>query len=301
MLMRRVARLYYEHGLTHQEIADQLGLNRVRVTRLLAEARSSGVVEIIVHADDAVFADEQQALIESLGLRHVWVAPTSSDAARSDASITAVGAEALRELVRPESVVAVGVSTTLGLVADGLNDPTLGGIYVPIGGSTAGLSRGANPHEIALRLARQAGGSAFHIPAPLVAVSEAAAEGIRSDPGVADGLERAAAADVLLAGIGDAGPGILFDALDEELRAELSALGAVGDMGGRFFDSSGAPIAGALDGRVVALSLDQLRAIPTRVAIARGANKVDALRAAALGGLVDGLVTDVETARALIR
>ena len=42
MLLGRVARMYYEHGLTHQEIANALGLSRIRVTRLLAEARDKG-------------------------------------------------------------------------------------------------------------------------------------------------------------------------------------------------------------------------------------------------------------------
>ena len=46
----RASELYYERGLSQQKIADILGVSRPTVSRLLEEARKSGVVEIVVHA-----------------------------------------------------------------------------------------------------------------------------------------------------------------------------------------------------------------------------------------------------------
>ena len=47
-LLTRVAYLYYERGLRQKEIADLLGFSRSKVSRLLAEARNCGVVEVRV-------------------------------------------------------------------------------------------------------------------------------------------------------------------------------------------------------------------------------------------------------------
>ena len=53
-------------------------------------------------------------------------------------------------------------------------------------------------------------------------------------------------------------------------------------------------------GSIVGLTLDEMRAIPTRVVLVSGALKVAPLRAAVAGGLVSVLVTDRATAEALL-
>ena len=47
-LLARVARLHFEFGLTHQETAKSLGLSRVKVTRMVKQARESGLVTMVV-------------------------------------------------------------------------------------------------------------------------------------------------------------------------------------------------------------------------------------------------------------
>ena len=302
MLMGRVARMYYELGLTHQEIADALGLSRVRVTRLLAEARESGMVEIIVHVDESLFAAEEQSLLARYGLRQTWVAPTVDDAVKGARALAAVGADAVASVIEKGSTVAMGLSTAVAAVVDAFPTKALGAQFVPFTGSSSGLVNGANPHELTLALAQRTGGSAFHLPAPLVAASAQAAQTAYADPGVRDVLERAAGASTLIAGIGSThgATGLLFQTLDETERAALLAAGAIGDFGGRFFDARGEAVHGDLDARIVGLDLGQLRGIPNRLAIAAGVPKLDALRTALSTGIVNMLVTDSDTATALL-
>ena len=108
-MLGRVARLHYQHGLTHQQIADTLGLSRVKVTRLLAEARRTGVVEIRIHSDETVFTDLEFEVQAAYGLAQVWIAPTFDEPDRLLASIGTVGAHALQAAVRPGMTVR-GVS-----------------------------------------------------------------------------------------------------------------------------------------------------------------------------------------------
>jgi DNA-binding transcriptional regulator LsrR (DeoR family) len=48
-LLARVASLYYDNKKTQQEIADEIGLTRSAISRVLSEAESRGIVEHIVH------------------------------------------------------------------------------------------------------------------------------------------------------------------------------------------------------------------------------------------------------------
>lgn len=303
MLLGRVARMYYELGMTHQEIATALGMSRIRVTRLLAEARAQGVVEVTVHSDAPLFADEQVALTDRFGLGQVWLSPSIGDPSKDAHAFALVGAEAIETTTDGAHVVALGLSTAVAAAVEAIGVHARPETeYVPLGGSSGGRSRGFNPHELALRLAARSGGQSFHVPAPLVAATEEAARLALADPSITDVLERAARADTMVSGLGgmSLGEGLLLPSLDENERDELARLGAVGDLAGRYFDDEARPVHSALDRRIVSLGLDSLRQIPRRLVIARGPAKVVPLRAAMTGGLVTAVVTDVETARLLL-
>ena len=77
-------------------------------------------------------------------------------------------------------------------------------------------------------------------------------------------------------------------------------LGAVGQVNLRFIDKDGNPVATKLDDRVIGITLKQLKQAETRIGVAGGASKYDAIRAALRGGWINTLATDVETAKWLL-
>ena len=110
--------------------------------------------------------------------------------------------------------------------------------------------------------------------------------------------------EVALVGIGSVEPSALLresgnisSAADQ---AELRAAGAVGDVCLRFFDAEGHGVDTSFDRRLVGATAEQIRSIPRRVAVAGGARKHAAIRAALLGRWVSVLITDVHTAEALL-
>jgi len=76
--------------------------------------------------------------------------------------------------------------------------------------------------------------------------------------------------------------------------------GAVGVIAGRFFDAQGRWIRGDLDERLMGITLDEVRQIPTRIAVAGGVDKIDALVGALKGKLANVLITDAQAARGLL-
>jgi DNA-binding transcriptional regulator LsrR (DeoR family) len=69
----------------------------------------------------------------------------------------------------------------------------------------------------------------------------------------------------------------------------------------RYFDREGIAIRDEVNYRIMGMELEQLKMIPRVIAISGGSEKVSALRAALRGNLINVLVTDDRTARALLQ
>ena len=302
-MLGRVASLHYTHGLTHQKIADLLGLSRVQVTRLLARAVREGIVEIRVHSDESIFPDLQMALTEKFGLKQAWVSPAFENDAKSMESLGAVAAQCLVSLLKPKDVVAVGLSVTLEHMIPHLPKMQSGVTFVPALGSRPGGALSVNPHEIASELAEKLGGLTRPLPAPFVRVSEESADMMRREPDVAATLDLARQASVGLYGLGGTqkGSGPLIGAIAPSGELEnLTKKGAVGDISGVYFDTEGHYVPSSIEKRIIGLSLDEILAIPTRMIVAGGEKKLDAIAAASKSGIVTILVTDQRTAERLL-
>jgi len=308
--MARAARLHFEFGLTHQDTAAALGISRVKVTRLLKQARQAGIVKITVVADVSPFAELEERLAEAGGLREAIIVPVAGESGAARSMLARGAASYLERVMRDGIVVAVGLSRTIAEMPRWLSNarPTRASFVslagaLRVGGQGSGQGSG-NPYQATDALALAFGGTAEHLHAPVVVRSQAVAEELRSDPAIAQTLERAAQADMAFVGAGgredriDFNQGLCITAAE---WANLLDCGMVGDIGGRFFDRNGLQIRNEVNGRVIALDLDDFVKIPVRVIAAAGSSKVEAIAAALRGGLATVLVTDVDTAHALMR
>jgi len=80
----------------------------------------------------------------------------------------------------------------------------------------------------------------------------------------------------------------------------LRETGVVGDMCMSFFSIEGEHVSTRLEGRMIGVSLAQLRSVECVVAIAGGVNKASAILGALRTGVVDALVTDDVAARKVL-
>jgi dihydroxyacetone kinase-like protein len=85
----------------------------------------------------------------------------------------------------------------------------------------------------------------------------------------------------------------------EESKYYISK-GAVGVIAGRFYDADGTWIQGPLDDRLVGITLDEVRQIPTRIAVAGGTDKTAAMLGALRGNYINMLITDEQTALSIL-
>lgn len=306
-LAARAARLHFEFHLTHQKVADALGLSRVKVTRLIKHAHAVGLVRMVIASDASPFADLEGALTARYGLVEAIVVPSATAGSGGLRAMLAQGAATyMVRVLREDMVVAVGLSRTIGEAAWRV------GTMVPsrrsttfvslVGAVRDGGGAGGNAYDAAARLAQSFGGTVEHLHAPVIVRSSTVARELMRDPAIANTLRLAASADVLVAGVG--GRADRIDLYGQGYLAkrewhELELAGMVGDICARFFDGQGRAVEHAASDRVIGLSLEQLMKIPSRVIAAGGSSKLEALRAALRGHLATVLVTDAETARNL--
>lgn len=82
---------------------------------------------------------------------------------------------------------------------------------------------------------------------------------------------------------------------------DLSALGAVGDLLGRYVDIQGSPVDHPLNRQVLSPEFEDYRRIPCRIVASGGPHKHDILLALARAKLPTIMITDAESARAMLR
>jgi DNA-binding transcriptional regulator LsrR (DeoR family) len=124
---------------------------------------------------------------------------------------------------------------------------------------------------------------------------------VRIDP-IAKVKAVAAKADLRLIGIGqmDQKAQVYVDGfVTREELFELMRLGAVGEITGWAYDAKGRLIKGGTNGRLTSIP-PQTPAQAATIAAAVGLAKVPAIRAALAGRLINGLITDEATARAIL-
>ena len=113
----------------------------------------------------------------------------------------------------------------------------------------------------------------------------------------------AAKADLRLIGIGQMDKNAQFHVdgfISREELLELMRLGAVGEVTGWAFDTAGRFINGSTNLRLTSVPHPPPAAAMLTVAAALGPAKIPAILAALRGRLINGLITDEATAKALL-
>ncbi|ERG64267.1 hypothetical protein L332_07350 [Agrococcus pavilionensis RW1] len=300
----RVARRFYLHDKTKSEIADELGLSRFKVARLLDLARAEGLVHISIQlptADDLELADR---LAARWNLRRAVVVRSDDlDAESIAAAIGQSAAEHLAAILGPEDLLGIAWGASLTAMTAAFRAEATGADVVQIVGGTRSADRMLSGAEIVRRVALRTGGRAYPLHAPFVVGSAEMASDLRNDASLAEVVSRFPRVTIAMFGIGawDPANSALFNELPHHDRAALREAGVAADVCGIPVDAHGEVIRPEIAQRVVGMSLDELRGVPETVAVAAGSGKVGAIRAALRTNAISTLITDSETADQLLK
>jgi DNA-binding transcriptional regulator LsrR (DeoR family) len=302
-LATRAAWLYFVAENTQAQIGKKLGLTRVRVNRLLAHARQQGLVQVTITGRMASSIQLEEALKKRFGLLDAVVVPSASEVERQRVVIAAAAGSYLAQHLRDGMSVGVGWGQTLRHSLRYVPHRNYKGLSVVslIGGLTH--SSAVNPHETASHLADIVGGQCYYLAAPAFTDTEATREVLMNQPMLRDVYERGRKVDLAFVSVGELGKNstmaklALISAGDV---ASLQSAGAVGDLCSHWLDARGQVVDHPLNRRCVALPPEHLRDVERVVLVSGGKNKVAMIRGVLSNKLANSVVTDEQTAKALL-
>lgn len=294
--MHTVAKLHYEGDLSQVDIAKRLGLSTATISRLLQRARAEGIVRIEVR--DLVSPDALgQSLVDKLGLKQAAVVEVPSGQS-AGALAAPVGQMLMAQGLSGGSVVAIGWGRAIRAVMETGLPPISGALTVP---ATGGMQQHA-PHfqinEFARLAAETLQGTPHFLHAPYLP-SAATRDAFLADPTIAGSVSLWDRVSVAILGVGL--PHSSNSPDETAATPGERALGdAVGDVLRHYVRRDGSVIDWEGEGRMIAMSADQLRRTPLVVGVALGEAKAAAILGAARSGLISALATDARTAEAVL-
>jgi DNA-binding transcriptional regulator LsrR (DeoR family) len=305
-LLAQVAMWYYEEGLDQAEIAERINKSRSMVSRMLDQARASGLVEVKVHYPLRTDPEIERRLCENFGLKsaHVLAEPPE-DYASLLKRLGELGARCLQSALHPGVIIGVSWGTAVYAVVSAMptrlvQDATVVQLIGAVGHGDP-LVDGA---ELGRWLAQKLSASFRFLSAPLLVEDEALAAALRRERTIEETLALAARADVAVIGIGAPQP-----ELSSLLRAgyltrsdmeALIAAGVAGDVVAHQFDADGRRLDIAANRRAISLDADSLRRIPHVIAVSGGVDKAHAILAGLRGRYCTCLVTDARAANRVL-
>ena len=306
-LMVKVAQMYYQGGLRQKDITERLHIHQSTVSRLLKRAEKEGIVRITVVAPPGLNPDLEADLEARYGLKQAIVVDSMDDEEQIARDLGAAAAAYVETTIGPNEVVGISCWSAALLAMVNAMTPThrgRGTRVVQILGGVGDPRVERHATHVTRRLAQLLSGEAVLLPAPGVVGSPEAKQVLLRDPFVQAALSLFNSLTLALVGIGTVEPSRLLAASgnvfsSQELRI-LENYGAVGDICLRFFDCAGRPVITPLNDRVISIELEQLRRVPRVVGVAGGKRKLAAIRGALRGRWINVLITDAQTARALL-
>lgn len=302
-LRARAIWLYHVEGCTQNDIATQLGINRVMVVRLLADARRRNEVRITISAPLIELLLLEREMETRFGINRVVIAPFADPDADPMKVIAAAAGNFISGEMKAGMTVGVGWGRTLFNTLPFITGATLEDFRVVslLGGIAA--ARRFNPAEFAWQFAELFQGEGFLIPAPAVVDSPETKYALLERCGLSAIFEMADKLDMALlscGGISSLTTSYRTGYLTEADRRSLMEAGAIGDVLYNFIDDKGDLVDHEVNSRVISVKLARLRRAPERVLISGGKDKLVVMRAAIKTVAPTTLILDEQTALALI-
>ena len=299
-----ISRLYYERDLTQAEIAKRMNISRPAVSKLLQEARLRGIVKIDIKSP--LMSDE--SLLDELcgfyNLKGGLVVPSgSADEKLLSRLIISQAALYIEKLLSKVSRIGLGWGDTIGRLVDELKShPALEsgtGYVCPVIGSAPNDIRWYQTNELARAFAEKTGFKPHYLHAPAFPVSLENKKLFENTIEYQEISKFWRELEMVILGVGTY-PSVPDQATAARFGNLLREKKAVGTIATYYFDRDGNTIHSKND-IVIRIGLAELKRIDKVFLIGGGQKKINAVRGILKTGLVNHLITDEETAQALIK
>ena len=299
-LLIKVSEMYYYKNISQKDISKLLNISRAKVSRILQEAQSSGIVNIKITDGSIDNSELSEKLRRKFNLDAVKIV-NMQDSDEGWRLKKALGQEAKNlflSIVEPNNVVGIGPGVTL---REMISSFSIGEIPFPIsvvpmmgGWSSSRLNYETN--NLVYEMANTLVSEYYTLLAPAVVSNKEIRELMYSEPEVKVIRDLWEKIDIAIYSIGPK----LSLGEHKDLYTSIDLEKATGDLLGWPIESDGSLSESKLNTRLLSIPLEQLNKIPKRIAIGGGINKCTNVNAVLNGGYASHLITDYSTAQYIL-
>lgn len=298
----KIAFYYYKMGLTQDEIAKKMSTSRPRINRILKKCYDMGIVRIDIESIEKQNVELEVQLENLLGLKEIIIAGDKTTAEENVVGMAA--ASYLERVLNDNDIIGFSRGRALSAFADSLMPIQKNNVTVTqlVGGLNAG-EISINSDDIVRKVSQILNAKPCYMYAPIILESAELKQALLKESFYANIYKTMKSCTIAMVGIGNMSNPSALDQRKYIYKSELDVLqanNAVGEVCTNYFDINGNILNSRLEDRVLAMDLKDYVNIPLRIGVAYGIEKLSAILGAVRSGLINVLITDLNTANCLM-
>lgn len=303
-LLVNVARLYYEHDFSQQQIAKKMGLSRPYISKLLQEAKEESIVTVRVNDPRSVLTALEEKICKRFNLSRAIIVPTV-EGEEAEFGVGHAAAGYIESLVENGNVIGIAWGKTIRVLSRLLHPghDIRDAIVLQLCGGSCNLKHDTFATEILLNFSRAFSATPLMLPLPAVMENKTIKSIVFQDRSIKRVLEYGQKLDIAIFTVGAFGEHsalLRSGFLSKEEIDRLYRLGAVGDVSSHVINRDGDICDEELEERTIAIPFEHIQNAKERICVAVGGHKAQCIAAALKKGRMDTLVTDEKTINEVI-
>jgi len=296
-----VAKMYYIEGLSQEEIAKRIHLSRPSVSRMLQACIKEGIVKIKIDDVSSFGKELGKRIVDTYGINKAIVVSPSHSAEADKEKVGQTAAEYVESLLFPKALIGIAWGTTIHSIIKNIkSDVSIKADVIQLLGGAGNKTNDTDANMMALSLAKSLGGDSYVLQAPFMVQTKVLRDLLMEEPHIKSHFNKIKSADFAIVGLGSTKPELSAQFRSGHINIDDSekiiSEGAVGDICGSYIDINGLQCHTSLNDKMIAVSLEDLKRIPTVIGVAAGEQKADVIVGALRGRYIDVLITDENAA-----
>jgi len=292
-----ISNLYYIEKISQGKLARMYKVSRATISRGLKEAEGKRIVKIHINDVLGIKGKLEDKIKKKYKIKKVMVSIVSNNDERLIKRLIGRDtADLIGKLIKDDMRVGIAWGTTLYEMVNFLEKRPLKNVKVlDLIGSSGKLFLNIGAAELARRFGKNYNAANYFLNSLAVVDNKETRGYLIREKEIKDVLEMQKNLDLAIMSIGS---GSLKSRIIKSLKfrkevlKDIKAKGGIGDICLRFFNKNGSKVKTNFDDRVIGIDLKDFKKIKIKVCVSGGLEKLEAIRCALNGKLIDILVTD---------
>ncbi|MFW6148857.1 MAG: sugar-binding transcriptional regulator [Atribacterota bacterium] len=293
-----VSILYYDQKKNQNEIASQLNICRSYVSQLLNYARDNDIVKTYVNIDafhPRMISEEIEMNLIFPNVKQFYIMK-SNDNGSTRREIGKFAAPIISKLIKQAKTITVDPGTSVRKVIESLSEDSFNNcqekIVVPVMGGLGNEKMGLHANQLVEKLGDILNCHYYFLNCPATISNTKIRDALIKEANIQQVIEVWDKLDLAIMGMGNLQEGCTaFSIFTDSMIEEVINSKAVSEIAVNFFDEEGNYL-GILDDYRISIPFEKLKNAKTKIAIAFGIEKAQAIIAAIKANVIDLLVTD---------